>query len=65
MMHTRRISGLQQAAIARRSEYAAERAQAAPETKRTALPGRPPPSRRQAEEAEVAYAVARQAWENE
>ncbi len=59
-----RIAGLQQAAIARRAEYAAEREQAAPETERTALPGLPPPSRKRVEEAEHAYAVALQAWEN-
>lgn len=58
------IAGLQQAAIARRAEYAAEREQAAPETERTALPGLPPPSRKRVEEAERAYAVALQAWEN-
>ncbi len=59
-----RIAGLQQAAIARRAEYAAEKEQAARETERTALPGRPPPSRKRVEEAEYAYAVALQAWEN-
>jgi hypothetical protein len=59
-----RLAGLQQAAIARRAEYASEREQAAPETERTGLPGLPPPSRKRVEEAEHAYAVALQAWEN-
>ncbi len=61
-----RIAGLQQAAIARRAEYAAEREQAALETD-PPFSSLPSSSRRQveeAEEAEVAYAVALQAWEN-
>jgi hypothetical protein len=59
-----RIADLQQAAMARRAEYAAEREQAVPGTERTALPGLPPPSRKRVEEAERAYTVALQAWEN-
>ncbi|MDQ2687425.1 MAG: hypothetical protein M3Y28_06115 [Armatimonadota bacterium] len=58
-----RIAVLQQAAVARRAEYAAEK-------ERISLETDPPfssllsSSRRQVEEAEVAYAMALQAWEN-
>jgi glucose dehydrogenase len=59
-----RIAALQQAAVARRAEYAAA------EQERVALEatqptsGRPSTSRKQVQEAEVAYAMALQAWQN-
>ncbi len=58
-----RIAVLQQAAAARRAEYAAEKERVMLET---ALPSSslPSSSRRQVEEAEAAYAMALQAWEN-
>ncbi len=58
-----RIAGLQQAAAARRAEYAAEKERAALETN-PPFSSLPSSCRRQVEEAEVAYAAALQAWEN-
>jgi hypothetical protein len=58
-----RIAGLQQAAMARRAEYAAEKARDMLETS-PPFSSLPSSSRRQVEEAESAYAMALQTWEN-
>jgi hypothetical protein len=58
-----RIAALQQAATARRAEYAAAREQAV-RADAAPLPGALSACRTRMEEAETAHAAALQAWEN-